>query len=48
MKRLVDDLIVNAAVAAMVVGIILASYLFFTSDIGHAFLCDTPGSKACQ
>jgi hypothetical protein len=48
MKALLDDNLWRIGVVVIMLVILFGSYLVFTSDIGHAYLCDTPGSKVCQ
>jgi hypothetical protein len=46
--QLLDNLIAHAVMAFLVVGILLLAYLVFSDPIGHAYLCDLPGSKVCS
>jgi hypothetical protein len=48
MKVLLDDNLWRVVTVAIMLAILFASFLIFTSDIGHWYLCDTPGSKVCQ
>jgi hypothetical protein len=47
-SKLLDALLIHGTTAILVVVAIVLAYLMFTSPLGHAYLCDTPGSKVCS